>query len=75
MPYSVRFSDKKKAEKANQRHGLSFPARIPASAWEKKIKLNIELDGHADLTIILGDSAGYFFYRFSRYSNILFSLS
>jgi len=35
----------------------SLFARIPASAWEKKVKATFELDGHkSDLTIILGDN-------------------
>jgi len=37
----------------------SLYARIPASAWEKKVKVTFELDGYkSDLTIILGDNSG-----------------
>jgi len=35
----------------------SLFARIPATAWQKKVKATFELDGHkSDLTIILGDN-------------------
>jgi len=35
----------------------SLYSRIPATAWEKKVKATFELDGHkSDLTIILGDN-------------------
>jgi len=37
----------------------SLYSRIPASAWEKKVKVTFELDSFkSDLTIILGDESG-----------------
>jgi len=37
----------------------SLYARIPAAAWEKKVKATFELDSYkTDLTIILGDNSG-----------------